>query len=155
MIVARVVRGISEHFALRYQEWVYSSMLLILSFQLLRPGSTFATSKAYAVMASLAGEETWGMVLLLVGGFRFLALAVNGTFVKVRRLTPYVRSFGAAISAIVWLVLSITFYKANPFGLGAEFCLGLTISDMLISIKTAREAGSAEKEYARACVRSA
>jgi len=153
ILSVRVVRGITDHFALRYQEWIYSAILLVLAVQLLRPGETFQSSPAYAVMAQWADERTWGVALIFVGGFRFLALVVNGTFAQLRRISPYVRSAGAAASSVIWFMLSLTFYQANPLGFGEILCLGLTCSDLFICIKTARDAGEALEDYARGCAR--
>jgi hypothetical protein len=142
MIIARVARGVSAHFIMRLQEWIFAGMLLGLARQLLRHEVNFEFP-IYRVLAQLASEETWGSAMLLVGLGRVLALVFNGTFQPINRISPVVRSGLAGLSAFVWFALALGFYMANPNGVSVITYTGLMVSDIGLCIIIARESGAA------------
>ena len=150
MIVARIVSvagGIKDHFERRFPEWVATYVLMQAGIVLLRPGDTFTASPGYDVMRHLASEEAWGWALLSVSLVRFAALVVNGTFRPFRRISPYVRSVTAVMSAFVWDCVALALLLANTMSFGGGVYSGLMVSDFILAVLIAGEAGAAEKAH--------
>lgn len=104
MVIVRIVTGIRHHFHVRAAEWFCTAVLLNWAVVMLAPGDTFSTSAAFQGLANLASERTWGVVCLLMGTARLIALILNGTFAHTRygHFSPHVRAAMAFLSCFVW-----------------------------------------------------
>lgn len=149
MIVLRIARGVTTHFVTRWGEWVKSAIMVAMGFQLQRPDELFATYPIYRVMAAVASENAWGSLLILIGGIRLMALAINGTFQAYRlsTLTPLIRSALSFLSAGVWFALAWGYWAALPGGIGFIMAAGLMLCDLGLCLNIAREAGAADMRF--------
>lgn len=86
---------------MRLAEWHLAFAMLVSGIVLLSGGDTFALDP-YAVIRSIASEDTWGWFLLGVGGLRVAVLTINGTL---PRGSPHLRATLSGISAVIWSVL--------------------------------------------------
>ena len=106
-----LILHIRKHFRVRATEWMLSGVMLLWGLLLLRPGMTFS-APAYAELARLAPEETWGLACLGIGGLRLMVLVINGAM----RPSPHLRAFLALVSALFWYQLSVGFLLADGNG---------------------------------------
>ncbi|CAM5772076.1 hypothetical protein LMIY3S_03722 [Labrys miyagiensis] len=147
MIVARVVNGVWTHFRLRLPEWVSATIMLGFGAILLEPGNTFELSPGFAFMADVAPENVWGVCLVLLGGLRFVALVLNGTFVPFQRLSPLVRSATATLAATAWMIVGIGILVSNNLLPGWLVYIGLSVLDAITGYSVAGEAGAAFRAH--------
>ena len=104
-LAVRFWRGMADHFRLRAASWIMSVNMLVFGLTILGspevltlPGRT----TLYASLLHLASARTVGLVCLGLGGFRLLALAVNGTIPSFKA-SPYVRAIGSFLACLFWL----------------------------------------------------
>ena len=76
----RIVTGIRNHFEERFLEWSMAATSTYWGWTLAQPGDAWVNTAAWAGMLRLMGEDAWGLVSMLAGGFWLIALALNGTF---------------------------------------------------------------------------
>jgi hypothetical protein len=140
MIVLRVVRGVSEHFLIRFVEWMNAAILFNFGLTLLRQPQTFATAHLYDTMAMLGSEREWGGTMLGIALVRIVALMLNGTFNWFNRLSPWTRVATAYLSAGVWfaVAISLLWVGTSPPGIGTYGVL--MVSDIVFAGIIAREA---------------
>lgn len=97
----------------RLVEWLFAGMMLTWGVWLLLPWWDTFSNPQYAVLASLAGEATWGAFSCFVALTRLAALLVNGR----HRFTPIVRIVCSGFGLTWWMVLIYLFLItpiANP-----------------------------------------
>lgn len=99
--------GIAVRIAHRAQqrlvEWTASFQIMIYGIILLQRGDTY-DSYGYS-FSSLAQENTWGIVLFLIGSARVCGLIVNGAR---QDITPWIRAIGAFVGFFVFVSLSMS-----------------------------------------------
>lgn len=137
MIVARLARGITDHFPARASEWALGVILFLWGVQLLRPVYTFQ-GQSYAELQRLLPEDLWGLACILIGAARLLALIVNGSV----RHSPMVRAIMAGFSALFWLQISIAFLMSSPNGTALAVYPVLFALDCYNVLRAASEAGA-------------
>lgn len=117
----RIVTGISSHFESRFSEWVMAATATFWGWTVAQPGTAWTNEAAWAGMLRLRAEDDWGLLCMIAGGLWLTALAVNGTFADTlyARISPWVRGFMAAGSAIVWfqVVLSVSAVQTSGSGI--------------------------------------
>lgn len=115
MIVLRIAKGVQQHFTARRSEWALAFGLTGWGFVVAKPTVLFASSPAYASMANMADEQTWGYGAFCAGLLRLIALVVNGTFPGTiyGRYSPLVRSLAAYGCCAIWAAITIGLY-ATP-----------------------------------------
>ncbi|OCC05093.1 hypothetical protein BA190_09260 [Labrys sp. WJW] len=150
MIVSRVILGAKLHFRERFWEWLLASILAGCAYVILKPDAVFGRSPAYDIMQSVAAEETWGIVFMLVAFIRLVALTLNGTFKVFRRFSPLVRAGTAWLSASAWGLIVIGLWQADISSIGVVTYLGLMVGDLFLATTIADEAGDAERMYRNA-----
>jgi hypothetical protein len=101
MIVATTTKQTTwQHFQARFAEWQNATILTIWgSYVILHPGM-FVAPKSGAIfigLISVASQETWGMMALLVGVCRAAALYINGKHAR----TPAIRLISSFFSAFI------------------------------------------------------
>lgn len=92
----------------RSVEWLLASMMVAWGIGLLLPGNTMLLPQ-YRLLAEQAPEFVWASWSLAIGGLRFVALYINGSW----RRTPLIRSGCAILGIIWWLMLWVLFMTAN------------------------------------------
>lgn len=105
----------SERQPTRQVEYLLAWSGLIWSLAVLKPGRILAGAQ-YEYLLAIAPEVLWGMVGVMLGVLRLVALAINGAW----RRTPGLRFIGGATGLIWWLVLAALYSLAVQKG-AADF----------------------------------
>lgn len=103
----------------RSVEWMLAICTLIWGFGLLWPGDSFALPQL-AAFAIIASEATWGLISIVLGCVRLVALIINGSWCR----TPLIRALCAVIGIGWWLVLAYLYrlgYSGRPVGPAMNF----------------------------------
>jgi hypothetical protein len=117
--LVRFWSGITAHFRTRVTEWFAAALLIQLGVTFYLPPEVFPVQPSWAVLAQIAPEETWGIVMLAIGALRVGALTINGTY-QGFRWSPHIRALTAFLSCGVWLqvVMSLWLSPVPGTGLG-------------------------------------
>jgi hypothetical protein len=99
---------------LRRMEWLCGAVCFIAGFILLAPGAIFDNGPAYAFIRTLISEEVLGVITIFAGALRLAGLIINGAR---RRVTPWMRLFGAVLGAGIFTALSLGFLASGVIGL--------------------------------------
>lgn len=126
-----------DRFYSRGLEWYLSLAMLIAGTELLVLGDTFGLSP-YVFIREIATEETWGFVLVMVGGFRIIALLFNGLL---PHGTPHVRVAGAIISMLIWSELAVGYLASRVPSLMIAFVVPAVLFEFVNVYRAARDAG--------------
>jgi hypothetical protein len=120
MVILRVISGVKKHFRIRVSEWALATATLLWGSILLGPSDTFGSSKAYTAMASLAGENIWGMGAVIIGGLRLTALLINGSFGETwyGTFSPHIRAICSFANCFLWFEIIIGLMGSNIIVLG-------------------------------------
>lgn len=143
MIIARLKRGVHQHFEVRYSEWLLTALGLAVGAKLLRSPAMFEANAGYDFMARIANEWTWGEAVFFISVIRLAALVANGSFTGFRRFSPMARSLCAFAQSGVWFSIGIGIYVAAPYALLWVFCAALTPGELILSLMIAKPAGQA------------
>jgi len=146
-MIGRLVIGVKNHFRSRFWEWLLTGMLAWVGFVILGPDDVFSQSQAYAVMRTLAPEDTWGLIIVVVAGARGAALFLNGTFAAFRRFSPLVRAVASGLSGFAWSFIAMGLWQGDGVYIGAATYFGLMVGDFFLLSEILEEAGDAEREY--------
>lgn len=92
----------------RSVEWLLAAMMVAWGVGLLLPGDTMALTQ-YRLLRDMAPEFVWAAWSIGIGGLRFVALYVNGSW----RRTPLIRAGCAVFGIIWWLLLAVLFIPAS------------------------------------------
>lgn len=88
----------------------YSALIKIAwGLVLLAPANTFAFAASYNAMSNIADEDTWGIVLVMVG---MLHIASIFSYRLIARIIMQI------VSIAFWLFLATMFLISNPVGAG-------------------------------------
>ena len=122
----------------RALEWHCAWTAFAVSAVLFSPGSTFATSAAFASFAEVMSESSWATLIMIVALIRFAALIVNGHYYR----TPVARALTAALGAGLWAYLAVLFYQPELGGLstGVGVYAVLAVSDGFSAWRSGRDA---------------
>ncbi len=150
----RIARGVRSHFVVRLPEWLLAGQMGLLGMQYLRSNVLFASSKTYAVIASLVSESVWGSAALGISLFWLVALIFNGTFAWFARCSKWLRSLSAFLAAGFWSLSAVGLYEANPLSPAYLNSAGYAVMAFVVSLITAREVGRADKKVKDAAARS-
>lgn len=105
-------------------EWQHAIMMILLGIGLLFPMQSM-TSAAFAPMVAIMPELIWGVVFLITGVLRVIALYVNGS---APRGSPIARLFGAFVGVSIFSFMTVAFFNALPtalFGVVYSFVMGM------------------------------
>jgi hypothetical protein len=143
-MIARFWAGITGHFRLRATEWFAAVVLLQIGKTLYLPPAAFPVSESWRVMAAQMSEESWGILFLAIGGLRFAALAVNGTFAAFQ-FSPHIRFATAFMAAGLWTQVVMSMYEAAPNGVGwGHFALFIAL-ELYNLWRAAADTGTVER----------
>lgn len=112
MIVRRLVRGIRDHFRLRFTEWFGCVVLFAWSLGLAANPGTFALSPSFDSIARSGTELQWAIVCQVAAIVCFVALAVNGTFRRVFPYAAHLRAGAHFVAVIFWGQVTLGFAVA-------------------------------------------
>ena len=106
-----IVTRFPQFFGIRFPEWIGSLQAILVGVGLLHPYEGFANNpKAFHLLASVADENIWGIVILLVGVARFASLVVNG---HRKKITTWSRVAAAVISCGIWTAFSVGLFATG------------------------------------------
>lgn len=100
---------------LRLLEWLTAGVSIYAGLVWLAPADSFGKAASYRIMAELAPEAAWALVVIAVG----LAL-----------LTA--RPAGVLVFVFVWGIIGWSWLVANPVSIGLGFALGLIGNAVLV-----------------------
>lgn len=119
----------------RLFEWVMSVSMVLLGLEILLWPETLQAS-AFQWFTMLVNAEFCGVLMLLSGGFRCLALIANGSSMVIG---PRVRAAGALCGAVIWVQfgtalvkLSVDQHFPSP---GIPFWYMFTIAELRIAYR--------------------
>jgi hypothetical protein len=144
IIVRRVFTGVVESFPVRASEWLLSIAMIWWGFILLDETPIFASSPVYGPMASLFAEETWGLMAVLAGFVRLLALVINGTFsgTLYSFYSPHIRCTMSFITCFIWAQISLGFQASGVVTTGMAVYPILFLLDAWNAVRAAGDAGA-------------
>lgn len=143
----RLYLGIADHFPARRSEWVLACVMVAWGWILLAPTQTFAGSAAWAQMAAMMHETTWGRLAIGIGAFRLLALIINGTFSRTwyGRWSPHVRALASFLSCFLWFQISFGLLAADVATTGLAVYPGLLALDAMNIVAATKDAAGMDK----------
>jgi len=148
MLLVRVFDGIREHFPVRAIEWLFAIILFNWGLTLVMPHEVFAAHPAFAMMATIASEMDWGIGAMVVGGLRFVALVLNGTFADkwYARYSPHVRAGLAGLSCFFWMQIALSLLASDgPSGTGLAVYPAILWFEVFCAFRAARDAGQVDE----------
>ena len=108
-LAVRFYYGVVDHLRLRTISWIMSLNMVVFGLILLAnpdamslPGRTVI----YADLLRIASEHSWGLICVAVGGFRLVALFINGTF-PTFPWSPWMRALGSFLACLFWLQIEL------------------------------------------------
>lgn len=146
----RLYFGIADHFPARRSEWVLASIMLVWGWILIGPADTFSQSKAWAQMAAIMPESSWGIFAIWVGTFRLAALIINGTFSGTwyGRWSPHVRALASFLSCFLWFQISFGLWASDAATTGLAVYPGLFVLDAMNIVAALKDAAGMDKAVA-------
>jgi uncharacterized membrane protein len=107
---------------------INSGFMLAMGIQLMRVEKTFLTSPIYEVMAKVASEEMWGIILIVVGSLRLFVIlfSIKNNMNSHVMGASFVFTF---ISMGIWLAMSAAFWVVNPLGLSCLAYMAFAFHD--------------------------
>lgn len=143
----RLYLGIADHFPARRSEWVLAGILVVWGWILIAPAETFAQSKAWAQMAAIMPEHSWGVFAIWVGLFRLLALIVNGTFAGTwyGRWSPHVRALASFLTCFLWFQISFGLWASDAATTGLAVYPGLLVLDAMNIVAASKDAAGMDR----------
>lgn len=135
------------HFLVRAGEWFMAGEMAFVGLWLLFMNDTFGSARAYALMARIAGEHAWEILLLSIAVGRVVALFINGnmpTF-SLSRYSAIIRGLLAILSGMAWAAMALSVFLVNHKSIFAPLIFGLMIGDFVLSAIIADEAGLVEQ----------
>lgn len=114
---------IQHKFRQRLVEWGGSFQLMLLGYILMLPAESFTNSTSFLAMGSLMTEDSWGILLFIVGTARLIGLIVNGSMESV---TPWIRTIGAIFGFACFAVITYSMVVAAVY-VGAPPSTGIAM----------------------------
>jgi hypothetical protein len=138
MLQLRVTNGVMDHPMVRLVEWSMAVVLTLFGVTLLEPGDTFV-GPSYAILAKIAGEDTWGWIFTVLGGSRLLALILDRARFQSHSLR--LRAILSTVSCVAWCAIIAGKYMANPQSTSARTYVPFLIVDIITAFYLGRQAG--------------
>lgn len=149
-ILTDVVRGVKTHFPARAGEWWCAAMLTDWGVRVAAPDVLFGTSPSFAKMEALLQEHTWGLLAVIVGVARLLALIVNGTFhdrLWYSRWSPHIRAGMAYLSVGVWTLIALGIAQAGTNSTALSIYPYLAAFDIFNAVRAGQDAAKMDRSY--------
>lgn len=130
-----VIVEMKRHFQLRAIEWWSAGLMASWGFYtLLQPGM-YEQNTAMHGLLLFAPQHVWGLLSLLVGVSRVLALTINGFWYR----TPAVRWATSMISALVWFLITAAYFNAPVLNPGVVVYGWLIVADIYSAFRSASD----------------
>lgn len=97
-------------------------MLTGLGWVYIQPGESLSLSPSFQVMLDMMSEEDWGVLLLIAGLARFIALFINGSM---EAITPWFRVAGSLIGFSLFFTIFSSIISARILEPGIPMSPGL------------------------------
>lgn len=116
-MIIRIITGVRDHFPARVAEWALAALFVDFGRRLLSYDGVFSNGVAWQGLEYQARQlgqtdpqAFWGVVILIIGAIRLMALAINGTFKDTiySRYSPHVRGFMAILSSFILLQMCLS-----------------------------------------------
>lgn len=113
----RVYEGVRHSFPMRWLEWVMAVAITLWGWGFL--GAIYdplsGRGKVWHSLLYFAPQLTWGWGMMLIGGLRLTALALNGTFHDTfyAQYSPLVRGMTAGLCGSLWFFVSLSYLSAG------------------------------------------
>lgn len=148
----RIYLGIHDHFPARRSEWVLAGIMVAWGCILLGPQAAFAGNPAWAQMAAMMNESTWGWLAIGIGVFRLVALIVNGTFSGTwyGRWSPHVRALATFLTCFLWIQITFGLLASDAATTGLAVYPGLLVLDAMNIVAATKDAASMDRVIADA-----
>lgn len=145
MIFLRIINGVSKHLDERIVEWVMALQIVWYGLRISAPGDQWGTTGAWDGMLKYMPENSWGVLCILLGTARLLALIVNGTFENTfyARYSPAVRFVTSFLGCGFWFMAFLSVAGGVGSGLGI-YNLPLILDAWCVRY-TAKAAGQASR----------
>lgn len=131
MLWVRLQTEVKERLGPRLMEWEHAFFLMLFGFILMQPGTS---------MWSVKNEDTWGLVIFLLGFIRLGSLVVNGLR---RRVTSWLRAGSAIVSSMVFVLIGIGYVYSGGSGAAAAFFPVIALFELFNYARAMRDVGSA------------
>lgn len=128
-------------FPLRVIEWMAAGILMTWGIVLLGPSDVFA-NPAFAGLAQLGHENTWGMACFVVGFVRFMALVINGAW----RPSPHIRMVMAFVSCFFWLQISLGMFSTGVATTGIAVYPWILLADIYSTFRASADARASDEK---------
>lgn len=137
--------SLHHQFPIRITDWLLSAMLFSWGMTLFVIQPQVWDLPLYEGLSDIAAQRTWAAIATVVGLTRLAALFVNGA---VRR-SPHLRAFGAGISTLIWLQISLSLLFSTQPTAAAAIYPWLMFADMFNVYRAARDAGTSDTKAAK------
>ncbi len=121
MMLARIWIGVRDHWPGRKFEWLMGAVALGMGLALLVQPYMFELARHYRDLDSWADEGVFSDLFLMCGGFRLVALIINGTFSRFP-YSPHLRAVSASMGVMMWGAFAYSFLHAFSIttGMGSD-----------------------------------
>lgn len=96
---------VAEKMPSRFMEWIAGFQILGTGLILLYTTDYFDLSPAYIWMRSYGSDDSWGLLLLILGIGRITGLIINGSM---QRVTPWIRAVAAFSGFTIFSMMSVS-----------------------------------------------
>jgi hypothetical protein len=132
----------SETWPARRVEWLLSICLVgvgcIYTF-----GEGLFQDQLYLVHSRIMPQWLWATGALSIGGLRFAALYINGTW----RRSPHLRALGSFLSCFAWFELALAVLQAPIYGATVVIWPVFFVFDVHTTVSAAAEAARADVRH--------
>ncbi len=149
-LLMETVQGVRNHFPNRAGEWFCAFVLTDWGIRVAMPGGMFSASLSFRQMETIMSEPLWGVLAILIGASRILALMVNGSFAQklwYSRRSPHIRAAMAFLSIGIWSLITIGLWRSGVNTTGLSIYPYIAIFDIYNAIRAGRDAGSMDGSY--------
>ena len=146
-ITIRVLGGITDHFKLRVSEWFATALLIQFGLILYGPEQVFPHAPNFAVLATWASEQTWGLICLILGGIHWAALTINGTFPRFK-YSPHVRAISSFLACYLWFQITLGIAMSGQGGTGLGTYRLVLLLELWNFIRACQDVGKTEARRA-------
>ena len=145
----RLWRGVLGHWHTRWPEWGFAGIIFGEAV-LLRAYDTLDSQPVYQTLRSMVSNDTLSTAGFCISISWAVALALNGTFIRFRRISPWIRAVFGMAASCYWGLWAYTMHISNPVGGGWLDHAGLSVMAAVCSLMTAGDVAVAD-ERASAC----
>jgi cytochrome b561 len=129
---------IQHRFGPRMMEWFSGAVTTTFGLVLLAGDDLFSQPSWSGFRQILGSQERFGVIMLILGLLRLVALIVNGAKKKV---TPQIRQIAAGFGLIIWFGVCAGFYSSGVISTWAAIYPWLVIAELTNIHRAAHDQG--------------